>query len=69
MYGYTDGSVSFHELEDVDEDNVNRRTNQIKNIEELRQSGLVVKRFEHRDSILSIDCCHKKHLYLTSRWV
>lgn len=67
MYGYSDGSVSFHELEDVDEDNVNRRTNQIKNMEELRHSGLVVKRIEHREKILSIDVCAKRQLYLTSR--
>lgn len=67
MYGYSDGSVSFHQLIDVDEDNVNRKTNQIKNLEELRQSGLVQKKVEHRSEILAVDCCTHKQLFLTCR--
>lgn len=68
FYGYNDGSVSFHDLDDVDEDNINRRSNQIKNVEELRVSGLVEKKVEHRESILSVDCCPSKRLFLTSRY-
>lgn len=67
MYGYSDGSVSFHQLENVDEDNINRKTNQIKNLEEMRISGLVQKKTEHRAQILSIDSCLKKQLFLSCR--
>ena len=68
FYGYSNGTVSFHSLEDVDEDNINRRTNQIKNVEELRLSGLVKTKVEHKEAILSIDCCARKRLLLTSRY-
>ena len=140
MIGYQDGSVSFHELYDVDEENINRRTSkctqspprcqtaaiahygvscwswflarrsdhawslllvesslepvavlwsqillsqcrvgfcdrvwlcvtdQIKNEEELRLSDLVNKRYEHKQSIVSVDCHSQKGLYLTCRY-
>lgn len=67
MYGYSDGSVSFHQLHDVDEDNINRKTNQIKNLEELRHAGLVQKKVEHRAEILGVDCCPRKQLFLSCR--
>ncbi|KAF6029325.1 hypothetical protein EB796_012367 [Bugula neritina] len=65
FYGYSDGAVSFHNLEEIDEDNINRRTNQIKNITELKQSQLVQKKFEHKDAIRSVDCCPRKRLFLS----
>lgn len=68
MFGYADGSVSFHEMEEVDEENINRRTNQIKNEDELRASNLVVKKCEHKESILSLDSCISKRLFLTCRY-
>ena len=65
MFGYSDGSVSFQELFDADEDNINRLTNQMKNAEELRLSGMIVKKYEHKDRILNIDCSIRKLLFLT----